>query len=147
MKKPRMIYAIAAFALLGMEVAIALFVHDAFVRPYVGDVLVVILIHCAVRVIFPGKPKLLPVYVFAFACLTELTQAIHLLDLLGLGHVGWLNVIAGGTFDWKDIACYGVGCCVVGAVEYAYAKRSAALRNPSSPARGGSSFHGKEPGG
>jgi len=120
MKKTRMIYAIAAFILLGMEVAIALFVHDDFVRPYVGDVLVVALIHCALRVVFPGRPRLLPVYVFLFACLVEFTQHVHLLDLLGLGHVGWLRIVIGGTSDWGDIACYGVGCAVVGIIEYCY---------------------------
>jgi len=117
MKKTRIIYAIAALLLLGMEAAIALFVHDDFVRPYVGDVLVVILLHCALRVIFPGKPRLLPLYVFAFACLVEFTQYINLLDLLGLGHIGWLRIVIGGTFDWADIACYAVGCAIIGAIE------------------------------
>ncbi|MCL2300399.1 MAG: DUF2809 domain-containing protein [Firmicutes bacterium] len=117
MKRTRVFYALAALALLGVEVCIALFVHDSFVRPYLGDVLVVVLIHCALRVVFPGKPRLLPAYVFAFACLTELTQLIHLLDLLGLSYIGWLQIIAGGTFDWADIVCYAVGCALVGIVE------------------------------
>jgi len=101
-----------------MEVAIALFVHDNFVRPYVGDVLVVILIHCALRVVFPGRPRLLPAYAFLFACLVEFTQHIHLLDLLGLAHITWLRIVIGGTFDWADNACYGVGCAIVGALEW-----------------------------
>ena len=88
MKKTRMIYALAALALFGVEVCIALFVHNSFVRGSLGDVLVVILIHCAARVIFPGKPCLLPLYVFLFACLVEFTQYIRLLDLLGLAHIG-----------------------------------------------------------
>jgi len=117
--KTRLIYAVIALALLGVEVCIALFVTQSFVRGSLGDVLVVILIHCALRVIFPGKPRLLPLYVFAFACLVEFTQYIHLLDLLGLGHVGWLRIIIGGTFDWADIACYGVGCMIVGLIEIA----------------------------
>ena len=117
MKKTRIFYAIAALILLGIEVCIALFVRDDFVRPYLGDALVVVLIHCAVRVIFPEKPALLPLYVFLFACLTELAQLVRLLDLLGLGHVGWLRILAGGTFDWRDIACYAAGCCAVWAVE------------------------------
>ena len=98
--------------------AIALFVHDNFVRPYVGDVLVVILIHCALRVVFPGRPRLLPAYAFLFACLVEFTQHIHLLDLLGLAHITWLRIVIGGTFDWADNACYGVGCAIVGALEW-----------------------------
>ena len=117
MKKLRIFYAIAALALFGLEVCIALFVHDNFVRPYVGDALVVILVHCAVRVVFPEKPRLLPLYVFLFAGLVELTQYVHLLDLLGLAHIRWLYVVAGGTFDWRDVACYAVGCAVVWAGE------------------------------
>ena len=67
--KTRLIYAIAALALFGIEAAIALFVTQPFVRGHLGDVLVVILIHCMVRVIFPGKPRLLALYVL----LTSLT--------------------------------------------------------------------------
>ena len=131
--KKRIFYAIAAFVLLGAEVCIALFVHDDFVRPYLGDVLVVILIHCAVRVIFPAKPRLLPVYVFLFACLVELTQYIHLLDLVGLGQVQLLRIVIGGTFDWRDIVCYGVGCAVVGVIEFLMFRLSPSVLRTSPP--------------
>ena len=123
MKKQRIFYAVAALILFGIEVCIALFVRDRFVRPYLGDALVVVLIHCAVRVIFPEKPKLLPLYVFLFACLTELAQLLQLLHLLGLEHIGWLRILVGGTFDWRDIACYAAGCCAVGAAEYVVMRR------------------------
>ena len=118
MKKARISYAIAALILLGIEACIALFVRDDFVRPYLGDALVVVLIHCAARVIFPERPKPLPLYVFLFACLTEFAQLVRLLELLGLGHIGWLRILAGGTFDWRDIACYAAGCCAAWAAEY-----------------------------
>lgn len=32
--------------LLAVEIGIAIFVHDAFVRPYVGDMLVTLLLLC-----------------------------------------------------------------------------------------------------
>ena len=118
MKKRRIFYAVAAMILFGIEVCIALFVCDDFVRPYLGDALVVVLIHCAARVIFPEKPTLMPLYVFLFACLTEFAQLVHLLNLLGLEHIGWLRILVGGTFDWRDIACYAAGCCAVGAAEF-----------------------------
>ena len=38
-------YAIATVVLLLIEVLIAVYVHDAFVRPYIGDVLVVVVIY------------------------------------------------------------------------------------------------------
>ena len=116
--KTRIFYALTALVLFAIEVCIALFVRDNFVRPYLGDVLVVILIHCALRVVFPEKPRLLPLYVFLFAGLVELTQYVHLLDLLGLAHIRWLYVVAGGTFDWRDAACYAAGCCVIAAGEF-----------------------------
>ena len=43
--KMRMIYAILFVLLLGTEMYIGRYVHDSFVRPYFGDVLVVILIY------------------------------------------------------------------------------------------------------
>jgi len=120
--KTRFYYAIAALALLGVEVCIALFVHDGFVRPYVGDVLVVMLIHCALRVIFSTKPRLLPVYVFLFGCAIEVTQHIRLLDMLGVDNQ-LLRIVIGGTFDWRDIACYAIGCITVGLIELAATRR------------------------
>ena len=116
--KPRVCYAAATAALFAAEICIALFVRDNFVRPYLGDVLAVALVHCAARVIWPAKPRFLALYVFLFACFVELAQHIRLLELLGLGHVAWLRVAAGGTFDWVDIACYGVGCAAVALLEY-----------------------------
>jgi len=35
--------------LLLIEILIALFVHDEFIRPYVGDALVVIVLYCECR--------------------------------------------------------------------------------------------------
>ena len=45
-----------ALLLFIVEVMIALFVHDNFVRPYVGDYLVVMLIYCAVRTFLNASP-------------------------------------------------------------------------------------------
>jgi hypothetical protein len=42
-------YALAALIIFAIEVCIALFVHDGFIRPYVGDVLAVALVYAALR--------------------------------------------------------------------------------------------------
>ena len=57
-------YAIATVILLLIEVLIAIYVHDAFVRPYIGDVLVVVVIYTFIRIFVPERCKLLPLYVF-----------------------------------------------------------------------------------
>ena len=84
LQKKRVFYLIAAISIFLIEVWIALFVRDEFIRPYVGDMLVVILIYTFLRVILPEKPRLLPLYVFLFAALVEGLQAINVVELLGL---------------------------------------------------------------
>ena len=83
--KKRIPYAIAFFALLLLEIIIALFVRDAFIRPYGGDILVTILICCFVRVFFPTGVRPLPLYVFLFAAAVEIGQYFDFVTLLGLG--------------------------------------------------------------
>lgn len=51
-------YAIATVILLLTEVLIALYVHDAFVRPYIGDVLVVIVIYYVYKNICTGAMQI-----------------------------------------------------------------------------------------
>lgn len=115
--KKRILYLIVTLALLFVEVMIALFVHDSFIRPYVGDMLVVIVVYTFVRIWIPKKCRLLPLYVFVFAVLVEVLQYFNIVRLLGLSGSRFFRVLIGGTFDLKDIACYGVGCVVLGVYE------------------------------
>jgi hypothetical protein len=46
-RKPRKIYVTAAVLLFILEVVIERYVHDAFVRPYLGDFLVVLLLYAS----------------------------------------------------------------------------------------------------
>lgn len=102
-------YALVFLLLLAVEVCIALFVHDRFIRPYVGDVLVVVVIYAFARIWLPtGRPWLVWA-VTAFACCVEVGQAVGLVDLLGLGHIRFFRVLLGTTFDWHDLGCYLAG--------------------------------------
>ncbi len=95
---------------LAVEVVIACYVHDRFIRPYVGDVLVVVVVYCFVRIWVPQGVRLLPLYVFLFAAGVEVLQYFHLVELLGVGNNTFLRVVLGSVFDLKDILCYGIGC-------------------------------------
>ena len=106
-----------AFILFGIELLIALFVHDNFVRPYVGDVLVVVLIYTFVRIFLPEEVWLLPLYIFLFAAGVEVLQYFRIVEVLGLSENRVLSVVIGSVFDWKDIFCYGVGCMILGVYE------------------------------
>lgn len=110
LKKSRATYAVAFGVLLFIEIIIALFVHDAFVRPYIGDVLVTVLLCCLCRIIIPKGVSALPIYVFVFAVLVELAQYVKVVKLLGLENNAFFSTIIGTTFSFVDILCYAAGC-------------------------------------
>lgn len=116
--KKRINYAIVFLLLIVVEVMIALFVHDSFIRPYIGDVLVVIVLYAGIRVFIPESYRLLPLYIFVFATLVEFLQYFKLVELLGLENNMVLRVLIGTVYDIKDILCYGVGCLLLGIYEW-----------------------------
>jgi len=113
----RLVYGIVTILLLVIEVLIALFVHDAFVRPYVGDVLVVVVLYTFIRMFIPEGCKLLPLYIFIFAAGVEVLQLFHIVDVIGLGNNRFFRVLIGSVFDIKDIICYALGCFILGGYE------------------------------
>lgn len=108
-------YVAMSFFLLAAEICIALFVHDNFIRPYFGDVLVTILLCCLCRVVLPKFRPAVPVFLFAVA--VEFTQRLGLVKMLGLQRTIFA-VILGTSFSWIDILCYGVGCLLFAAAEW-----------------------------
>lgn len=107
-----MIYALAFLAILVIEVLIALFVRDKFIRPYGGDILVTVLICCFGRIFFPEKVRLLPLWVFIFAVAVEIGQYFDFVSLMGLGNISFFRILLGSTFSLADIICYGAGCLI-----------------------------------
>lgn len=122
-KKKRLLYLLATILFLIIEVLIALFVYDKFILPYVGDVLVVIVLYTFVRIIIPERCKLLPLYIFIFAAMVEILQYFKIVELLGLENNRFFSVLIGTVFDVKDIICYGVGCLMLGIYEFVMWKR------------------------
>ncbi len=100
-----------------IEVLIALFVQDNFVRPYVGDVLVVILIYCFVRSFLqvPIIPLALSVLVFSFTI--EILQYIRIVEILGLENSQLARTVMGTSFAWIDLLAYVIGVSIVLGVE------------------------------
>ena len=120
------IYATIFCVLLLIEIFIGLFVHDNFIRPYIGDCLVTILICCLCRMVIPKGVRALPVYVFIFAALVEVGQYFNVVKLLGLESNTFLSTVIGTTFSWLDLLCYGAGCLVFFVTEettFAFLKR------------------------
>ena len=116
-QKARMAYLSAFCAILILEICIALFVRDNFIRPYGGDVLVTVLLCCFWRIFQPDSIKLLPAYVFLFALAVEIGQYFDFVSLLGLSSIRFFRILLGSTFSFADILCYGIGCVLFAAAE------------------------------
>ena len=110
MKKQRITYASVFILIFLIEVYIALYVHDDFIRPYIGDVLVTMLICSFCRIFLPKGIRLLPVYVLIFAVLVETAQYFNVITLLGLQDNPLACTIIGTSFSHIDLVCYAVGC-------------------------------------
>lgn len=111
--RKRLIWVNWALFLLTVEVLIGAFVHDRFVRPFVGDVLVTVLLYAICRCVKPEGWRWLGLGVFLFSVAVEFFQLIPKPQLEGT----LLGVIIGTSFDWRDILCYGVGCLLALVVE------------------------------
>ena len=115
--KIRLAYAAATLLLLITEVLIALYVRDNFIRPYMGDVLAVVVIYTFIRIFIPEKCRILPLFVFIFAACVEILQYFDFVSILGVENNTFLRILLGSVFDFKDIICYAVGCTILGIYE------------------------------
>lgn len=124
--RKRLPYLTATLVLLATEVFIGLFIHDGFVRPFIGDVLVVILIYTFIRIFIPEKVRLLPLFIFIFSVAVEILQLIRIVDILGLQDNAFMSTVIGTSFDIRDILCYFVGCAFCGVWEFIRYRKSKA---------------------
>ena len=106
-------YIFAFFILLIVEVIIALFIKDKIIRPYIGDILVVVLIYTLIRGVMQRTVKFLTIYIFLFAILVEIAQYYRIVDILNLQSNKVISTIIGTSFDIKDIFCYLVGTVIL----------------------------------
>lgn len=106
-------YIISFLILFIVEALIALFVHDNFIRPYIGDILVIILMYTFIRGVIDKKIKILPIYLFLFASFVEVMQYFKVVELLNLENNKVASIIMGTSFDIKDILCYFIGSMIL----------------------------------
>lgn len=116
-------YFVLAILLFIIEILIAKYVHDRFIRPYMGDTLVVMLIYCFVKS-FINKPVLpTALWVLAFAFLIETLQYFQIVNLLGLQHSKVASIMIGTSFAWMDIYAYIAGIIVILIIERVIGRR------------------------
>lgn len=100
-----------------VEVLIALYVHDNFVRPYLGDVLVVILIYCFLKSFLQLPVLKVSLFVLAFSFCIESLQFLNIVEKLGLEKSKLARTVIGTSFAWMDLLTYVLGIVFVLLVE------------------------------
>ena len=110
-------YFLLTILLFCIEIFIALYVRDQFFRPYVGDILVVMLIYCFLKSFLKLPTILVALAVLVFACNVEFLQYLNIAEILGFERSSLAGTIIGATFSWMDILSYIVGIAIVIAVE------------------------------
>ncbi|UJH90064.1 DUF2809 domain-containing protein [Antarcticibacterium sp. 1MA-6-2] len=111
-----------------LEISIALFVRDRFIRPYAGDFLVIMLLYCFVKSflqISVGRAVLL---VLLFSYLVEILQYIKIVRILNVERNAVWATVLGTQFEWWDIFAYTAG---VGAILIIETYRKSILRGRS----------------
>ena len=120
----RLIYGLASLILLGIEILIGLYAHG-WVRSYLGDVLVVILLYTLYRTISPGRPAkwfVLPTVILVFSFAVEFLQLWGFCDRFGITNK-LLRIIIGTGFSYIDLISYAVGIIPCYIIEFVSKKQ------------------------
>lgn len=100
------------------EILIACYVHDAIIRPYIGDLLVVILLYTFIRAFLNTPTIQTAIAVLLFSYFIETMQYFNVVRLLGMQDSNTARTIIGVSFEWIDIIAYTAGIALVLATEY-----------------------------
>lgn len=111
-------YFFASCALFLVLVYIALFVNDQFIRPFLGDVLVVGWMYLFLKSFIKLQRYKLAHAVLFFSYSVEVAQFFDLVTILGLQHIKAARIIIGSTFDWLDLLAYTIGWFSIILIEY-----------------------------
>lgn len=118
----RTYFAFTVFLFL-LETAIALFVHDNFIRPYFGDFLVVMLLYCFLKSFLNVSVWAAAGLVLLFSFAIETAQYFNMVEKLGLEHYKIAKVVLGNSFARMDLLAYVLGILAVISIEKFIPKR------------------------
>lgn len=117
-------YFVAAVILFLVEIFIAIYVQDSFIRPYGGDFLVVILLYCVVKSYLKVPVEKAIFGVLLFSWIIEALQYLKIINLLGIEENKIFSVILGNHFEWLDLLLYTMAGFVIFGVEQSRLKFS-----------------------
>lgn len=105
-------YVAASILLFLTEIVIGIY-GLGIVRAYIGDVLIIMLLYCLIRIFTKALPKTLPLWMFGVGCLAEILQYFRLSDLLGFERGSLPATLIGTSASWWDIVSYAIGAVLI----------------------------------
>ena len=119
------VYILLSVLLFLLEIIIERETHDDFIRPYVGDFFVVMLVYTMIKSFLNSSTIPTALFVLLYSYLLEYTQYLQLSRHLGVEN-SWIGrLVLGNYFAWGDIVAYTGGVIVVVVLELSLAKRNA----------------------
>ncbi|WP_033959034.1 DUF2809 domain-containing protein [Psychroserpens jangbogonensis] len=107
------VYLILTIIILLLEICIAAFLTEGFIRHTFGDFLAVILLYCGIRTFIEANPIYIAISVLAFAFIIEFAQLYNMLDYLNLRQYKLVTIILGSTFHVSDLVAYAFGTITI----------------------------------
>jgi len=102
-------YLIASIILFIVEVLIAIFLKDGFIRHTFGDYLAVILLYCMFKSCIKTKPFYIAIVVLIISYGIEFLQLTNFLEIINLDNNKLAKIILGSTFSFSDLIAYTLG--------------------------------------
>lgn len=107
-------YFLLSLLIFFIEVLIATVLKDSFfIRAYLGDIIVVMLLYTLVKSFFVTDDTKLILGIFAFSCTVEFAQFFNIAEKSGFPVGSLMYIVIGNSFSWIDILCYGAGCLLL----------------------------------
>jgi len=112
-------YFLLFLLLLSVEILIAIYKFSAFIRGFLGDVLVILLLYSFLKIFIRNNVLKTAVSVLAFAFFVEFLQYFKLVEVLNI-QSKILQVIIGSVFDIWDLIAYFIGFLIILLIEKLY---------------------------
>ena len=105
-------YFCLALIIFLIEIAIAKYM-SGWVRSYLGDVLVIVLLYSAIMSVAALNKKAVVLFTLIIAFIIEFGQYFKLVDQLGFAPDSLAYIVLGNTFSVEDLGCYVVGAILI----------------------------------
>lgn len=109
-------YFVIAIFLFSVEIAIAILKFNPFIRGFLGDVLVILLLYSFLKIFIRNNVFKTAISILAFAFFVELLQHFEFAKKLQIQSEVFLTII-GSVFDVWDLVAYTLGFLLILLIE------------------------------